>query len=291
LGIDSVTLTHADSWNAVYSDFILNPRLENTIIMRTTSPHIFDVNDEIFVSITASFDGTTIASDVGFVHTVRNQPDVQMIKNIDNLTTSLVAANETGRLLIKNTGNVPVSLDKIYVNDTSKISFNNAVFIYGDAKLGLQECAIVSFNIPNLKINESNTVKINITTNTSAQANMNFIAQVNKLYYNITINDAGTTAILPLTNDMTIKIISGGRLDATLDSIYINNTFIPLANFHFNVGTSYLIGNLGESITIAIKLEKIRDALGVININTGDKLKILARTREGAESTHIETVI
>ena len=288
LGIDSVNLTNADSWNTVYSDFILTPGQDNTIIMRTASPYIFDVNDEIFVSITASFDGTTIASDVGFVHTIRDKPDIQIIENIDSFTSSLIAANETGRLLIKNTGNVPVSLNKIYVNNTTEISFNNVAFIYGDAKLGVQECAIVAFNIPNLKINASNIVKVNVTTNTTAQAVLNFNAQVDNVYYNITID---ATAKISPSNLLTIKIISGGLLDTNLDAIYINNTFIPLVNFTRIVGSSYTIGNLGEFITFTINLEKIEDLLGAGSVDDGDKLRILARTREGAESTHIETVM
>lgn len=292
LGLDTIDLTKSESWDTIYGDFILDPGQEDTIIMKTSEPNLFDENDEIAISVTASFDGSTIASDIGYTHAIRNKPDILIIKNVDTLATSLIAADETGKLLIKNTGNVPITLDKIYLNDTTDLLIDNDVeFVHGDATLDMQECAIITFNIPDLKINMSDKVKVNVTTNTLAEYSTNFTAEVNSLLYNITIDDDGTSADISV-GEVIIKILSGGTSDVTLDSIYINDTYIPLANFTITVGTSYMIGNSGEFITIEIKLDEIEVALGVGvgTITAEDKLKILARTKEGAEFTYIVTV-
>ncbi|GAI72791.1 unnamed protein product, partial [marine sediment metagenome] len=131
------------------------------------------------------------------MHTIIDKPDIQIIDNVESQTTSYIAANETGKILIKNTGDESITLDKLYLNTTTMLSFDSDVnFEYGDKSLDIQECALVSFNITGLMLNASNIVNVNITTNTTAQVSMDFSASVDSSFYDININDAGTTATI-----------------------------------------------------------------------------------------------
>ncbi len=290
-GIDSVYLNETESWNKIYSEFVLRPGEEDTIIMETSESDLFDVNDKILITVTGSFNGDTVASDVGFIHTIKDKPDIQIIKNAQNYLTSYIAANETGTLLIKNTGDEEVILKNVILNVSNTVPINDVNFIYGDDTLGIQECAIISFNIPNLRINISNELFVEVTTYSSAQAAETFTAVVNSELHDISIDDSGTTADID-PNELTIKIVNNGVLDVTLDSIYINNTYIPLADFDLN--GSIIIENGGGSLIVSIDLnaspESVSDYIGSV-IEVDDILKILARTIEGAEDIHLVTVI
>ncbi|MFW9943089.1 MAG: hypothetical protein ACFFFT_18775 [Candidatus Thorarchaeota archaeon] len=177
-GIESIFLTESlievelDDFYTKSGSMILGVNEEDFIIINTTRYADFNVNDEILICITGTFGGVPVTSDIGYIHTVRDEPDIKIIKSIENITTSFIYANETGKILIKNTGNTPMILDSIYINETAILncSNNNEIeFIYGDANLDVQECAKVSFGIPGLSINESNELIVRITTYSSAQ--------------------------------------------------------------------------------------------------------------------------
>jgi len=303
LGMDSVYLKQSDTWTSV--DFNpktnLNPGEELNITVVASDYFDCDVNDEIGVIVSALFDGSTKTADIGFVHTIRDQPDIQIIEIAEGSTVSLIRANETGMLLIKNTGDQAIELDNIIINETVSIPIDTETeFLYGDLSLGVQECALVSFNITNLAVNVSNQIDIRVTTNTSAQATANLTATVNSTYFNINIED--TTTYADRSQDMLeMEITNNGLLNVTINSVYINDTYIPLANFSFVDGTNYtlLSGNLYEllnsigSITISISLSKIEEFMGLTpgSIVAGNKLEILVRTEEGAEDILKETVV
>ena len=154
---------------------------EDVIIVNATKYEDFDVNDEILICVTGSF-GTTVTSDIGYVHAVQEGPDIKIIESIEDITTSFIYANETGKLLIKNTGNAPIILDSIFINETVVLNCskeNEIEFIYGGAILDIQECAVVTFDIPVLSINESNEVIVRITTYSTAQTTRIFYAKIN----------------------------------------------------------------------------------------------------------------
>jgi archaellum component FlaG (FlaF/FlaG flagellin family) len=149
LGLESINITKSTTWTSVdFDPFNLDPGVERSINV-IASDYLVDlnINDELGIIVTANFDGSTKASDIGFVHTIIDKPDIQIIDNIESQTISYIAANETGKILIKNTGDESIKLDKLYLNTTTMLSFDSDVnFEYGDIFLDVQECALVSFN-------------------------------------------------------------------------------------------------------------------------------------------------
>jgi len=165
------------------------------------------------------------------------------------------------------------------------LSFDSDVnFEYGDISLDVQECALVSFNITGLMLNASNIVNVNITTDTTAQFSMDFSASVDSQFYDINIDDIGTTA--SVTGNILITIENNGIFNVTVDSININGTYIPLVNFTESI---HEIG-AGDSIQFTISMEDLESIMDDIDILINDILIIIVRTKEGAEDTHEETV-
>lgn len=286
LGLDSIYLTSSSTWTSVldFDPFNLMPGQEKSLTI-TASDYLtgIEVNDEIGIIVTANFDGTTKASDIGFVHTIADRPDIEIVDVVEGQTASYIFANETGKILIKNTGDEAITLDKLYLNSSTSLNFTSDVnFEYGNISLDLQECALVSFNITGLKLNSSNIVNVNITTNNSAQYSMNFSVFVDSTFYEININDTGTSA--SNTGNVVIKIENIGFYNLTVDSVYINNTFISLSNFVENI---YEIG-AGDSIQFTISMINLEIILGSVDV--GEILNILVRTKEGAEDIHDEIV-
>jgi archaellum component FlaG (FlaF/FlaG flagellin family) len=269
----------------------LDVNQEEIIIVDATDYIDNEVNEEILIRITTSF-GETVASDVGYIHTIRNEPDIQIIKDIEGTSISYIYANETGSLVIKNTGNVPVTLDSVYINETTILNCSNSneiEFIYGDATLDIQECATVSFDIPGLKINKSNEINVRVTTYSTAYDNETFYAKVNSEFYNIEINGLGTIADLS-DDKLTIRINNNGYWNVSIDSIYVNETYINLSEFVFEEGSSYEIANRTGYIIISMTLTRLEQLLELLPLDDQDSLLILARTLEGAEDSHEEAV-
>jgi len=291
LGLDSIYITTSTSWTSVdITPFgNLGPGEENSIKV-IDSDYLVDlyVNDEMGIIVTTNFDGSTKASDVGFVHTIIDKPDIQIIDNVESQTMSYIAANETGKILIKNTGDESITLDKLYLNTTTMLSFDSDVnFEYGDKSLDIQECALVSFNITGLMLNASNIVNVNITTDTTAQVSMDFSASVDSRFYDINIDDAGTTATITTPRNIEITIENNGIFNVTVDSININGTYIPLVNFTESI---YEIG-AGSSIKFKISTDDLETIMGGITIGLNEILVIIVRTKEGAEDIHEVTAV
>jgi len=294
IGLDSVYLKKVDQLNWI--SVLDLPPFDNleTGIERSFNIAVPDalgdlqVNDELGIIVTTNFDGDTRASDIGFIHTIVDRPDVQIIETVESQITSYISANETGKILIKNTGDESITLDKMYLNTTTELSFASDVnFEYGDISLDIQECALVSFNITGLQLNSTNILNVNITTNTTAQFDMDFSASVDSQFYDINIDDIGTTAsATPITGNVLITIENNGIFNVTVDSININGTYIPLVNFTESI---YEIG-AGSSIQFTISTDALEIIMGGIDIALNDILIIIVRTKEGAEDIHEETV-
>ena len=285
LGVDSINITKTTSWEPVDipEPFNLDPGHEKVFnIIASDYLTGIEVNDEIGVIVTANFDGPTIASDIGYVHVLKDQPDLQIIDTIEGATASYIAANETGQLLIKNTGITPLELDSLYINETTMLSFDtDMTFESGDKILDIQEAALVSFNIPGLKINQTNLIKVNITTNTTASTSMDFYSIVNSTLFDISIDDTLTTA--HNDGDLEITIKNVGSLNVTVDGVYINGTYVDISNFEESV---YEIG-IGESLKLT--LPDFESFIGTVNQN--EYLEILVITKEGAEDIHLIQVL
>ena len=286
LGLDSIYLTESGTWVSVLDidSFNLQPGQERTTsIVVPEEVGDIEVNDELGIIVTALYDGETKASDVGFIHTIIDRPDIQIIENIEDQVCSIIYANETGKILVKNTGDEAITLDKLYLNSTTELDFTSDVnFEYGDISLDIQECALVSFNITGLKLNSSNILNVEVTTNTTAQFDLDLTVAVDSRFYNINIDGVGTVAYD--TGNVVIDIDNIGFLNVTLESVYVNNTFISLSNFAI---TNYVIGT-GDSIQLTISMVDLESIIGAVFAD--ETLVILVRTEEGAQDIHEEVV-
>ena len=300
-GIDSIYLTESlieVDYNDFYTEsgsLLLDKNDEDVIIIDASDYGDFEVNDEILVCITGSF-GSTVTSDIGYIHTIRDEPDIQIIESIDSSMTSFIYANETGKIVIKNTGDEVVTIDEIYVNSTLVA---NVTYLYGSPSLDLQECAIVSFDIPNLMINKSNAMIVNVTTTIpSVYTNTTLNAYVDPVYYNIMIDDDNT--IVDDSGNMTLVFDNNGMSNVTIESVYVNDTYVPLANLYTYFNNTWVpLTNsnlhafeiaIGDSMEITIQVSDLEVITG-LTIDVGEELVILIRTEEGAEIYHEEIVV
>ncbi len=242
-----------------------------------------DINEEILVCITGGFgELETVASDIGYIHTIKDEPNIKIIKEGQAGAGSVIYANETGQILVKNTGDELITLSDIYVNNTL---VSNTEYIYGDSTLGIQECAIITFDIPGLMINKSDECIVNVTTTSVVETTETFKGQVDPVYYNIEIDGVGTSAFD--SGDVTILIENTGKFNVTVDSVYINNTYFSANAFTSDNGYEIAAGGTLE-LTISMATIEANPKLGIINVD--DILEFLVRTIEGAEDTHQETV-
>ncbi|MFX1258002.1 MAG: STT3 domain-containing protein [Promethearchaeota archaeon] len=263
----------------------LDPDEETTVNIDIPDLDI-DINDEIVVGITASFGGATATSDIGLLHAIRDEKDIQIVERIDSLTTSYIMADESGVLLVKNTGVEEITIQNIKINDTDPI---NLEYVYGSANLNTQKCALISFDTQGLKINKSNDVFVNITTTDIAEViNYRFIARENPPgvsdYYDIQIDMDGADRSKAINGgDLRLKIDNNGETIVTIDSVYINDTFVDINEF---TGSPYQIAIDGSKVITLVNFEEY-----AFNVLTGDKIKILVRTNEGAEDEEVITVV
>ncbi|MHA2196610.1 MAG: hypothetical protein ACXABO_13570 [Promethearchaeota archaeon] len=298
-GIHSVYLTESlmevddKDFNTTSGDFNIEKNAETNIIINATNYIKSKVNEEILVCVTGSFITTTVTSDIGYIHSIKDGPDIQLIESIEGSTVSYIYANETGKLMIKNTGDQQITLDEVFVNSTL---VSNVTYLYGNPTLNVQEVAVLSFHIPDLKINVTNDMIVNITTTSTAEAGKILQAYVDPGFYNITIDDSITK--ISKSGNMTVLFTNYGRQNVTIESIYINGTYIPLANFYAFFNNSYvkLTSTHTQAFEIGIE-DSMRLTRRVIDleliygpINVDDKLEILIRTEQGAEIIHEEVV-
>ncbi|MFX0186539.1 MAG: STT3 domain-containing protein [Candidatus Hodarchaeota archaeon] len=276
----------SDKIDTINHDLILNPNDENTIVIEPSDlpPGLsqINLNEELIIAVSAKgyMVPEPVASDIGVIQAIKAEPNITIIETIDGLTPSYIAANETGKLLIKNTGNEVVNLTNIILNDTTTISIaNNVSLLYGDAILNVSKCTLLTFDIPGLKINQSNELKVNVTTNTTAQDIHRFNAIVNSNYYNILVINNGTGSA-----NLIFRVNNNGTSSVEIDSIYINGTNIDLGDFTRNPPTSLVISS-GGTIQFSIAITTLEtNYFGGAELND-KKLRILGRTKEGAENT------
>lgn len=284
LGLDSIYLNQTGVWEEVDSIPPLLFAAGETHYFSIAAPEGIDINDEIGIKVTGNFDETTKTSDIGYIHTISEDSNLRILEEVEGDLLSYVAANETGRILVKNTGDVPLKLEEIYINSTTTLNVSTDVtFLSGNEFLNLQECALLSFNISGFNINATNLMNITITTNTTATAYNEFTAIVDTYYYNIEIDD--TETIARDTFNVEIRVDNIGELNVTVDSIYINGTYIPIGAFIEDI---YEIGS-GAFVEFTISMTDLESYIGLVNVN--DELEILVRTIEGAEDVHLEEVI
>ena len=288
---DVFTLTEENRINPIYwkmkdlnKDKVLFSGDQNTILIDYPSLGIdIDVNDELVIAVKANgFDlGNPISSDIGLVHAINTTSDVRILEQVDQTISSYILANETGTILLKNTGNTPINLTNtnIYINDTLVTGGFN--FNFGDADLAVQECALISFDFNNLglQFNKSNDAKVNITIDSLFKLvqifNVLENSPNNPNYYDIEINETLTQYRIP-DNDLRIVVNNHGKTSITIDSIYVNNTYIPLFEFDQSV---FDIG-INGFLELTIDLSTIAAYITIVNENN---YKITVRSNKGAE--------
>jgi dolichyl-diphosphooligosaccharide--protein glycosyltransferase len=288
--LDSINITGATNtqyvWDTINSDILMSPEEENIIKITTTTPDLYDINDNIWIMVSGDDDGTRVTSDVGYIQTIAFEPHIDIIEDIEDSQISYIAANETGRLLIKNTGNQQVSLNSIYLNNTLIANFSNTNqvnYIYGDSILGIQDLAYVTFNISGFKLNQSDITDIKVTTYSALETQTRFSAVVQSQLFNISIDETHSSA--QNDADLTLRVNNFGIKNITIDSVYINETYISIENF---TAESFEIpaGEFMEFI-----LTDFEVYIPSLSINSGDLIEILIRSKEGAEDFIIEQVI
>ena len=129
--------------------------------------------------------------------------------------------------------------------------------------------------MPFLSINKTNEVIVNVTTNTTSERVYIFNALENSPgvpdYYDIEIDEVNTEVIL-VNNEFKITVNNQGKNIVNVDSVYINDTYIPLSGF------DQVDFQIGISSTIELTIN-----LAFLSITEDDKIKLLVRTKEGAE--------
>ena len=116
-------------------------------------------------------------------------------------------------------------------------------------------------------------------TNTTATDTIDLTATVNSDLYNIDINNPGTNAAE--TGNVNIEISNIGKLNVTLDAVYINGTLITFPEIGDVIAS-------GSSLVISTSMTNLVSKIGTVK--AGDKLEMLVRTKEGAEDSHLITV-
>ena len=132
-------------------------------------------------------------------------------------------------------------------------------------------------------LNNTNIVELEITTNTTASFAKNLTCIFDSYLFNVQINEDLTDA--RDTGDVVISIENLGLLNTTIESVYINGTYIALENFDENI---FEISPL-DYILLTISMIDLEAIIGVVLI--GEELEIFVRTKEGAEDIHLETVV
>ncbi|MFX1399201.1 MAG: STT3 domain-containing protein [Promethearchaeota archaeon] len=283
------TEVHLQDFNGLSGDRELLIGEEDTFVININESKYFDinVNDELGIKIIGSGSGgNRTCSAVTYMHTISDDESIQIIDNvesslarIDSVAASYLMANESARVLVKNTGDTDIEIDvsNIVVNGSL---VEGVEFVYGDENLTLQECAVLQFNVNGTFLDLSKTSYIEIEIGTTTMASDNTVLPVN---YNIEIDEAASNATVG--GNLNVVVNNLGLENVTINALYVNGTNIALSNFTVNFEIEQLTGN----VTLTMDLNDLANALDV-SIIVGTKLEILVRTEENAEDYYIITV-
>ena len=147
-------------------------------------------------------------------------------------------------------------------------------------------------------INKSNEMIVNITTTIpSVYTNTTLNAYVDPVYYNIVIDDDATS--IESSFNMTLLFTNTGEFNVTIESVYVNDTYIPLSQLYAYFNDTWVpltssnieafeIG-IGDTMELTISVNDLELITG-LTINVDDEIVITIRTKEGAEIIHEVTV-
>ncbi|MBD3253561.1 MAG: hypothetical protein GF383_00630 [Candidatus Lokiarchaeota archaeon] len=279
--LTSSNLLDSQKWSTANQKYTLDTNEENVI--NIDASHLsLKPNDDVVLALTGGGLVESVCADIGILKIIDDETQIRLIEKVDNLIASYVLADDTGEILVKNIGNQPITLTGIKLNETTQISIpGDTEFEVGDSTLDVQECAIISFEVPSgLDLNVSNSLIVNVTTNNPTVYTYDTIIVIENApdspnYYNIEIDETNTEA--DATN-LKITVDNPGETSVQVNSVYVNNTFISLDNF---INSEFDIDR-EESLELEIELSVLNGLLG-FSVSQGDSLKILVRTKKGAE--------
>jgi hypothetical protein len=147
-------------------------------------------------------------------------------------------------------------------------------------------------------LNKSTEIIVNITTTSTARTSETLNAYVDPAYYKIIIDNDAT--YVDNSANMTLLFTNTGKANVTIESVYVNDTYVPLSNLYayFNntwvplTSTNILafeIG-IGDTMELTIRVSDLELITG-LTIDIDDEIVIIIRTEEGAEIIHDEIVI
>ncbi|MBN1800099.1 MAG: glycosyltransferase family 39 protein [Candidatus Lokiarchaeota archaeon] len=294
--IGPVYITTSDTWMQVnigdYSRISggtsteLDIGEEGVFLINITESEYFDidVNDELGMKVIGTGSGgSRLSSAIAYVHTISEGESFKIIESVDssiasinNVAASYVLANGTGRVLVKNTGSTSIDIDvaNILVNDSS-VDYQ---FVYGDAHLELQECALIQLDVADyLDSTQTPYIEVNISTTSSLYDVVNL-----PVNYNIEIDETASNATEG--GNLNIVVNNYGLLNATINALYVNNVSIDLSEFSVDFEIEALTG----SLSLTLSWSDLENYIGTVNVN--DELEILISTQEGAEDDYIIVV-
>jgi len=120
---------------------------------------------------------------------------------------------------------------------------------------------------------------------------------VDPVYYNIVIDDDAT--YVDYSGNMTLLFTNTGEFNVTIESVYVNDTYIPLSQLYAYFNDTWVpltssnieafeIG-IGDTMELTISVNDLELITG-LTINVDDEIVITIRTKEGAEIIHEVTV-
>ena len=137
-------------------DYLINAG-EERILEINVSAGVFDINDEVGVSITSSYNGDVVSSDIGYFHTINRTADLEILEQVDDIDTSMVYNDTQGNILVKNVGNSELTINNLLVNSSAPLSSN----LNGGITLNIQETATISFQVnQTLQVGDILTLKV-----------------------------------------------------------------------------------------------------------------------------------
>lgn len=280
VGLDSVYVNGISAvFNSTDDDYLLSKdEVKDLIIDYPTIQN----NEELEVIVAVSgLDGHIAATDAGILYSIKNSANLGILSTSE-LNLTHVWANETIEVSVKNTGNTQIILEEVILNNTEFISIDNVAFNYNDKTLDLQEVAIFSFNSNQLKINKSNVVEINVTTESGVSIKKFITAEVNPINFTnkYSLEILSSSSADASDDLLTLNLKNIGNYTLTIDAVYVNNTYISWNNITIGAGEDEYI-DAGEEVTLTIILT---------GLNENDILELLVRTEEGAEDIHPVTV-
>ncbi|GAB4309220.1 MAG: hypothetical protein Kow0069_08190 [Promethearchaeota archaeon] len=260
----------------------------------------FDVNDQLTVFVTATGPtGKRVASDGCLTTAVVDGPSLTVLPRTGGTKFDTYAlANETVLYTVKNTGTEPLTITGFTINGTAEVGADSGSFQYGDASLGVQEVAVFRANFDGVvKLNQSTLARLAVkagavsspAVETDAQL-LSFVGvhqDVELFAVTTTVKLTNATASDDVVN-LALAFLS--EVGTTFDAIYLNDTYIPLAQWTYVNGSPVDTWDYPPSGDLRWFVIKT-DVSGWLDLVADEKLEVRVVTTQGDEAVDTLTVV